>query len=213
MQAKRGRRSERWEASQLHVLQPVWPKGLSAWRFGGFNDLQSERTSRLSREQMTWPTDSHHCPSLCFRGAEDRGGNCGAIGGGAVPAPPDSRTFASQPCPYEEVCDWRVSAVQAQTALDGRPPALIEANTKAARGHLTARGESPRRGSPEEPLLRRDPFRRRIDQHPFANHLPLRALLGTCFARPKQATPGGRGRLKPPFQGVKGPPYRPFPSP
>jgi hypothetical protein len=87
---------------------------------------------------------------------------------------------------------------------DGRPPALMEANAKAARGHLTARGESPRRGYPEEPLLRRDPSRWRIDQHPFANHLPLRALLGTCFARHKQATPTGRGRLKPPSKGCQG---------
>src|SRR5215207_7924229 len=33
------------------VAQPVWPKGLSGWRFEGFNNPVSERTSRLSESR------------------------------------------------------------------------------------------------------------------------------------------------------------------
>ena len=55
LQVKRKRRSGRWDASRLHVLQPVlqpvWPKSLSAWRFEGFNNPLSERTSRLSESR------------------------------------------------------------------------------------------------------------------------------------------------------------------
>src|SRR5919107_6348655 len=51
LQVKRERRSERWDASRLHVLQPIlqpdWPKGFSAWRFEGFNNPVSEPTSSV----------------------------------------------------------------------------------------------------------------------------------------------------------------------
>jgi len=47
------------------VPQPVWHKGLSAWRFEGFNNPVSERTSRLS-ESSCCGRPAHFAGSLLY---------------------------------------------------------------------------------------------------------------------------------------------------
>ncbi len=87
LQVKRGRRSERWDASQLHVLQPVWPKGLSAWRLGASTTLtQRERTIRQS-ERAGYVADRLRLLARRSASAGPR------IMAQAAPPPPMARRF------------------------------------------------------------------------------------------------------------------------
>src|SRR5215218_857281 len=54
------------DVSLLHVLQPVWPRGLSAWRFEGLNNPFSERTSVLS-ESSCCGRPAHTSLARCSR--------------------------------------------------------------------------------------------------------------------------------------------------
>ena len=117
-------------SSTATLPQPVWPKGLSAWRFCGFNNPGSERTSRLSGSRCRGRPAHITGPLLYFHITEVGAQTAPPVAPRPPPLQVRDRLHASRPSAKGSVVGkglW----FGPQTAPDGRPPALVEARSDA----------------------------------------------------------------------------------